>query len=154
MQTAKDIMTTPVISVTEDKTIQDVIDLIAEHCFSGVPVVNKDHEIIGIISDTDIIRYSHETSVVPLTNLSGWVSPHADLSDLATMRKGLESLHRSRVSKVMTKKVYTIKEDEPITEVAKIMNRRRINRLPVINNDNKLVGIVTRADLLQCMASM
>jgi len=154
MQTAKDIMTTPVISVTEEKTIQDVIDLIAKNNFSGVPVVNENNEVIGIISDTDIIRYSHETSIVPLTNLSGWVSPYADLSDLATMRKGLESLHRSRVSKVMTRKIYKVKEDDPVTEVARLMNRRRINRLPVVDNDDKLIGIVTRADLVQCMASM
>lgn len=154
MHTAKDIMTTPVISISEDKTLQDAVELMAQHHFSGLPVTDSDNRIVGIISDTDIIRYAHEVSVVPLSSLSGWVSPHSDISDLASIRKGMENLHRTTVKKIMVKKVYTVNEDDPVNEIARLMNRRNINRVPVVDNQGMLVGIVTRADMVRCMAKI
>ncbi len=154
MQKAKDIMSSPPINIREDQTLQDAIKLLAEHRFSGVPVVNSAGKIMGIISDTDIIRYSEKVKVVPNTNLSGWISPYADVSTLATMRKGMDTLHQTRVSDVMTKKVYVVNEEAEASDIARLMNRRNINRIPVVNSDNELVGIVTRADMVQCMAQM
>ncbi len=154
MQTAKDIMTAPVLSVTEDKTLKEVLELLAEKRISGFPVVDADNKVIGIISDTDIIRYSHTINVVPLSNLSGWVSPYSEISDLASMRKGFDLLHTTRVRQVMTKKAHTINENETATAVAVLMNRRKINRIPVVDADGKLVGIITRADMVQCMANL
>jgi CBS domain-containing protein len=91
---------------------------------------------------------------VPLSNLSGWISPYAEVSDLASMRKGFDLLHRTAVSQVMTKKVYTAHEDAPANEVAELMNRRKINRVPVVDSDDKLKGIITRSDMVQCMAKL
>ncbi len=154
MQTAKDIMTAPALSVTGDQTVREVLEMLAEKKISGFPVVNEENQVIGIISDTDIIRYSHTINVIPLSNLSGWVSPYADISDLASMRKGFDMLHTTSVSQIMTKKVYTIMEDEAATDVAKLMNKRKINRVPVVDAAGKLVGIITRSDMVQCMANL
>ncbi len=154
MQTAKDIMTSPAQSVTENQSVKEVLELLAEKRFSGFPVVDEENRVIGVISDTDIIRYSHSINVIPLSNLSGWVSPYADINDLASMRRGFDMLHTTRVSQIMTKKVYTINEDEPANEVARLMNRRKINRVPVVDKDNKLVGIITRSDMVQCLANL
>lgn len=154
MEKARDIMSYPAISVNEDQTLQETIELLAEHRFSGVPVVNSAGKPIGIISDTDIIRYSHQVKVVPKTNLSGWISPYADVNDLVSMRKGMDSLHRTRVGTVMTRKVYTVTEDAPANEIARLMNKRNINRIPVVDSEGRLVGVVTRADMVQCMAKL
>ena len=154
MYSAKEIMSSPAVSVNVEQTLQDVIEILAKNRFSGVPVVDKENKVIGVISDTDIIRYSHQISVVPLSNLSGWISPHVDISDLATMRKGFELLHKTKVNEVMTKKVFTIHEGDTATDVAQLMNKRRINRVPVVDDDGKLVGIVTRGDMVQCMAKL
>ncbi len=154
MQRVKEIMTSPAMSVTENQMVKEVLELLAEKRFSGFPVVDEDNKVIGVISDTDIIRYSHTINVIPLSNLSGWVSPYADIADLASMRKGFDMLHTTSVGQIMTKKVYTINEDEPATEAAKLMNRRKINRIPVVDKDGKLVGIITRADMVQCMANL
>jgi len=154
MQKAKEIMSSPPISIHEDKTLRDAIELLAKHRFSGLPVVNSDEKIVGIISDTDIIRYSEKIKVVPTTNLSGWISPYVDVSTLATMRKGMDTLHQTRVSEVMTKKVHTVNEEADAADIARLMNRRKINRIPVVNSENKVVGIVTRADMVQCMAKL
>jgi len=154
MYKAKEIMSAPAISVNENQTLQEVLELLAKHRFSGVPVVDAESKVIGVISDTDIIRYSHQINVIPLSNLSGWISPYADISDLASIRKGFELLTKTKTSQVMTKKVYTVNEDAEANEVAQLMNRRKINRIPVVNSEGKLVGIITRADMVQCMAKL
>ncbi|MFU8794551.1 MAG: CBS domain-containing protein, partial [Dethiobacteria bacterium] len=60
----------------------------------------------------------------------------------------------TRVGQIMTKKVYTINEDAQAKEVALLMNRRKINRVPVVDSDGKLVGIITRSDMVQCLANL
>jgi CBS domain-containing protein len=154
MKKAKEIMTKPALGVHSSDTVKSVLELLAEKRISGVPVVDENNKIIGIISDTDILRYAHQISVVPLSNLSGWISPYADISDLASVRKGFELLHRTTVEQIMTKKVYSADQDAPANKVAELMNRRKINRVPVVDADGKLVGIITRSDMVQCMANL
>lgn len=149
---AKDIMSTPPISISGEKTLKEAIELLAEKQISGFPVVDEKNKVIGIISDTDIIRYSQKLSIVTHTSLSGWVSPYIDVDDLASMRKGYDLFGKTKVKEIMTKKVFSVHEDADAPDVAKLMNRRNINRIPVVNNDGSLVGIVTRADMVQCMA--
>jgi len=149
---AKDIMTSPTISVSKDHTVKEALDLLAKHSISGLPVVDAEEKVIGIISGTDIMRYSQQKKVVPLTSGSFWVSPYTESDDIANIRRGFETLHRTIIEMVMTKKVYSVSEDTATTEVARLMNRRKINRVPVVNETGKLVGIVTRADIVKCMA--
>lgn len=150
--TAREIMTTPVISVKENQTIKEVIDLLAKHKFSGVPVVDENDVVVGILSDTDIVRYSQKISVIPFADMSGWISPHADITDLASLRKGIDLIAKTNVGQVMTKKVHIADENTPITELAVLMSRRRINRVPIVDAAGKLLGIITRADLVNNMA--
>ncbi len=154
MQTAKDIMTASVVSVNENQTLKDAIEILAKNHFSGIPVVDEGEKVIGIISNTDIVRYSQQLSVVPLSNLSGWVSPYTEVTDLASMRKGVDMLHRTSIGQVMTRKVHTMTENTPSADIAKLMSRRKINRVPVVDGTGKLVGIVTRADVVKCMANL
>jgi len=147
-------MSTPAISVTENHTLQEVLELMAENNFSGLPIVDSDNKVIGIISNTDIIRYSQQSSVIPLSNLSGWISPYANITDLASVRKGFEMLNKTKTGQIMTKKVYTVSPDTDATEIAQLMNQRKINRVPVVDSDGKLVGIVTRGNMVQCMAKL
>ena len=153
MRTARDIMTTPVLSVKEDSTIKEVIELLFQNRFSGVPVIDDDEKVIGILSDTDIVRYSHQVSVIPFADLSGWISPYTEVTDLASLRKGVDLLTSTRAAQVMTKKVYTVTEDTDSGEVARLMNRRNINRVPVIDTEGRLSGIVTRADIVGYLAT-
>lgn len=149
---AREIMTTPVISVTEEMTLKELAELLSKNRFSGVPVVDAEQKVIGILSDTDIVRYSHQVNVVPFSDLSGWISPYTDITDIATVRKGMDQLSKTTVGKVMTRKVFTATEDTDIHEVAKVMNRRKINRVPVVDGSGKLVGIITRADMVNYLA--
>ena len=151
---ARDIMTKDVITVTEQDTLQDVIELLSRHRFGGLPVIDENNRLIGIISVTDIVHYSEKIDVVPLVNLSGWVSPHADMNSLFYLRKGQDALHYTLVGDIMRRKIFTAKEDEPLNEIARLMKRRRINRVPIVDDNYKLVGIVTRSDIVKGISQL
>ena len=91
-------------------------------------------------------------NVVPLFDPSGWISPHTDINDLASIRRGIDLLARTKVSKLMKKKVYTASEETPLIEIARLMSRRQINRVPIVNREGKLTGIITRADMVRSIA--
>lgn len=146
---AKDIMTRDVVTVTEDETLQNVLELLSKNRFGGLPVVDEEGRLKGTVSVTDIVHYSEKVNVVPLINLSGWISPHADTSSLFYLRKGREVMHSTTVGEVMKRKVFTAKENDPLNKIAILMKRRRINRVPIVDEEEKVVGIVTRSDLVQ-----
>lgn len=154
MYKAKDIMSSPTISISKEQTVKEALDLLAKHSISGLPVIDENDKVVGIISDTDIIRYSQQKSIISHSGPSFWISPYSNIEDLASVRNGFELLNKTQLENVMTKKVYTVTENTSASDVAKLMNRRNINRIPVVNDDGKLVGIVTRADLVQCMANL
>ncbi len=154
MYIAKDIMSSPTISISKEQTVKEALDLLAKHGISGLPIVDENDKVVGIISDTDIIRYSQQKSIVPHTGSSFWISPYSEIEELASVRSGFELLHKTKLENIMTKKVYSVTEDTPASDVAKLMNRRKINRIPVVSDDGKLIGIVTRADMVQCMANL
>lgn len=154
MKKVKDIMSSPAIAITGNQTVKEALDILADRNISGIPVVDETDKVIGIISDTDIIKYAHQHNVVPHSSLSGWVSPYVDINELASVKKGFDQLATMKVNNVMTKKVYTISEDVEAGEAAKLMNRRNINRVPAVDTEGKLAGIVTRADIVKCMADL
>ncbi len=151
--TVSQIMSTPVVSVNKNKTLQEAVDILSKHKFSGLPVVDEDGRLTGIFSETDVIRYSERLNVVPLYDVYGWVSPHANLTDMIALRKGIERLSTTQIEKIITKNVITVKDDSTASEAAQIMNKRNINRLPVVDCDNRVVGIISRADLIKYMAN-
>jgi CBS-domain-containing membrane protein len=86
---AKDIMTVSTISVSKNNNVKAALDLLAEHNISGLPVVDDEKKVVGIISGSDILRYSHQKNVVPKTSSSFWVSPYTESDDIAIIRNGL-----------------------------------------------------------------
>lgn len=146
---ARDIMTSKVITVTEHDTLKEAIELLSTHRFGGLPVVDENRKLIGVISVTDIVRYSEKIDVVPLINLSGWISPYADTKSMFYLRKGQDAMQYTTVGEVMKRKIFTAKADESLNDIADLMKRRRINRVPIVDDEGKLIGIVTRSDIVQ-----
>jgi CBS domain-containing protein len=149
---AKEIMKTPVVSVKPEATLAEVVDLLANHQVSGLPVVNTANEVVGIISEADIVKYSGKTQVFPLVRSSSWLCPYSEITDLAVFRKGIELLANTTVQSIMSKKVVKVNEADSGMEIARAMNKKNINRVPVVNNEGKLVGIITRGDLIKSFA--
>ena len=150
---AEDIMTSPTITIGKDKNVKEALELLAENNISGIPVTDEEGKVIGIISGADIIRYSQQKKLIPSSSTSIWVAPLGNTDDdLQMIRSGYEKLYRTMVEQIMTKKVYTASKDTPISDLAKLMSRRNVNRIPIVNKDNHVVGIVTRNDLVKYMA--
>ncbi len=153
LKPAKDIMTRNVISITGEKTLQEAVDLMARNNISGLPVTDDRNVLTGIISNTDIISYSQKVNVVPLFDPSGWISPHAEITDLTSIRRGMDMLAKTKVSTLMKKKVYTAGEESDIIKIAGLMSRRQVNRVPIVDREGRLTGIITRADMVKSIAN-
>ena len=145
---AKEIMTADVVFVGPDDTVEDVIKLLLDKKISGVPVVNNEKKVIGIVSEGDLIVRSQKLHVPSYIQILGGI---IYLDDPEDFREELKKSVAVKVEDVMTKEPVTVDEDTPMEEIATIMSDARINRLPVLK-DEKLVGIVSRADIIRSLA--
>lgn len=146
MLRAKHVMTTPVISVRSDNTIGSVANLLVEHGISAVPVIDGD-ELVGIVSEGDLVHRA-EIGTAP-RHRSWWLSLFQDNASLAAE---YTKSHSARVADVMTRNVATVAEVTPLAEVARLLDKKRIKRVPVMHF-GKVIGIVSRANLVRALAA-
>jgi CBS domain-containing membrane protein len=135
----KDVMTKNVISVKRDADLHEASRLLSEHRISGMPVVDDYNRVIGVVSEADILV------------LAGMSTKHT-FKDILRTILGEPVPSRTggnRVEDVMSFPPITSKVDDEVMEVAKILDERRIKRLPVVDNEGKLLGIVSRADIVR-----
>jgi CBS domain-containing protein len=142
----RDVMTRTVLSVRPETPLKDVAALMVEHGISGVPVVDEQGAVVGVVSEADFVikergreealeRIRHR----PLARFLG----HADEA-----RAEVAKIQAATAGSAMSSPAVTIEADRPVREAAAVMVERSINRLPVVE-DGRLVGIVTRADLVR-----
>ena len=146
MLQAKDVMTSQVIAAGADASVSDVARLLASHGISAVPIVDKG-TLIGIVSEGDLLRRAEIGTAVP--HRSWWLRLFTDNADLAS---DYTKSHSVRVTDVMTRSVATVTEDTPLAEVADLLEKKRIKRVPVVRA-GKVVGIVSRANLIRAIAT-
>jgi len=144
---AKDIMTRIVVSVDPDTTVLQAARLMLKHHISGLPVVDKAGKLVGVLSEGDFLRRS-ETHTE--RRRSRWLEfvmgPGRIASDYVHS-------HGSKVSEVMSTQVKTVGEDASLEDIVELMEKHRIKRVPVLRGD-KMVGIVTRSNLMHAMVSL
>jgi CBS-domain-containing membrane protein len=142
---AADVMTPKPVTVSPDTSIMEAIRLMLERKFSGLPVIDTNGSLVGIVTEGDLLRRS-ETGTQ--RKRAGWIEFLMGQGRLAS-----EYVHASgrKVREVMSPDVQTVTEDAPLDEIVQLMERHRIKRLPVVR-DGLLVGIVSRANLLQALA--
>jgi CBS domain-containing protein len=145
---AKEIMTKDVVTVGKEDTVTDVARLLVEHKVSGLPVVDDEGRVLGMVSEGDLIYQDKKLHTPAFLEILGGViyleSPQRVANDIKKMTA-------TKVAEIMTGKVYTVKEETPVEEVATIMVERQVNRVPVVDKAGKLVGIVSRQDLVRAM---
>jgi CBS domain-containing protein len=142
---AADIMTPDVITVRPDTPLDQVVTLMLDGRISGIPVMEGDY-IVGIVTEGDLLRrveLGSEPRRSPLLELVSRATPLA--------AEYVRS-HGRMASEVMTESVITVEDTTPIAEIARLLETRRIKRVPVLR-DGKLVGIVSRANLLRALAT-
>ena len=151
---AKDIMTKDVVVLSANETIKGATKKFAEHNISGSPVVDKNDQIIGILSESDILaalktHYKELKMVYPSTIIG---VHFIELSKQKELFAAFKEVGDAPISDVMQKKVFSVASDEPVEAVIKRMNENSINRIPVVDN-KKLQGIITRGDIIKGLYS-
>lgn len=132
---AKDIMTTPVITVTPDTPLKEVAALLVDRGISGVPVVNDAEELVGIVSEADLVPL--ETTPDPRSRI--------------IPRRWRWFRVPQTAEEVMTREVVALPEDADVSDVAGLMLEKRVKRIPILAGD-RVVGIVSRRDVLKVLA--
>lgn len=152
---AVDVMTTKVITVDPDASVLAVAKLLSEQAISGVPVVDAAGQLVGIVSEGDLLHRvetgteRHRGEPLAGRRRSWWLETIGSPRELA--RDFLKS-HGRTAADVMTREVISVTETAELADVAMLLETKRIKRVPVLR-DGKLVGIVSRANLVRALAA-
>ena len=144
---ARDIMTTQVVSIGANTTIRELSDLLVKRGISAVPVVGPKGELVGIVSEGDLMR---RVELGTARSRSWWLRLLAGEYALAT---DFIKANARKVSDVMVRDVITAEPTASLGEIARLLERHAIKRIPIVHN-KQLVGIVSRANLVQALASL
>ena len=143
---ARDVMVAPVITVKPSTTVKEVAELFLEKRISAAPVIDSQEKLVGIVSEGDLL---HRVEAGTERHRSWWFEGFIGNDTLATE---YVKAHGRKVSDVMTRKVITASPQTPLHEVATLMEKNAIKRVPILEN-GQLVGIVSRANLIQAVAT-
>jgi CBS-domain-containing membrane protein len=148
MLKAKDIMTSDVITVKPDATVEELARLLMEHKISGVPVVDDEKNIIGIVTENDLIKKNKRLHIPTIIRLFDAYF----LLDSGKVEDDIKKMVATTVDEIYTKKVISISEDMSLEEIATIMAEKHIHLLPVLR-DRAVAGIVGKADIVKSMTN-
>ena len=143
---AMDVMVRDVITVSPGDDVADAVQLLADYDVSALPVVDDDQNVVGIISEADLL---HREEIGTEKRRPWWLEAVTPASSLAGE---FAKSHGRRVEEVMSTNIIAASEDTPLGEIATLLERHRIKRVPILRS-GKLVGIVSRGNLIQALAS-
>lgn len=139
----REIMSGDVLTVATDTSLKEVAEILADRRISGLPVVDGDGFVVGVVSEADILFKERGPST--RSGVFAWVLDRYGL-------EGQLKLEARIAGEAMTSPALTIEPQRSVAEAAHLMLDRRVNRLPVVDEHGKLIGIVTRADLVRAFA--
>ena len=143
-------MTPNPITVTPETPLQDAICLLAEHRISGLPVVDDQKNLVGVISDTDLMWQESGVDTPPYLMLLDSI---IYLQNPARHEKELHKALGQTVGEVMNDAPISILPSQTLREAAHLMNEKKIRRLPVLNVESRqIIGILTQGDIIRVMA--
>jgi CBS domain-containing protein len=141
-----DVMVRDVVTASPDEDVDQVVELLAKHDASTLPVVDTDGNVVGMIGDLDLMR---RPEIGTEKHHPWWMEAMTPASKLAGE---FAKSHGRRVSEVMSTQVISASEDTPLGDIANLLEKHRIKRVPILR-DGKLVGMVSRSNLIQALAS-
>lgn len=147
MLKAKDIMTKDVITVSPDMEIISAAGLLIEHHINGVPVVEKDGKIVGILCQSDLIA---QQKTLPIPSLFTFLDGYIPFNSLKKMEKNIQKIAALSVADAMTANPVTVSPETDIEQIATLMVDKNYHSLPVVD-DGILVGIIGKEDVLQTL---
>lgn len=140
------IMTKEVITVKPADEVEKAARLLLEHKISGLPVVDEENRVVGMISEGDLVIREKEVKAPAFSEVLGGVI------FLESQKRFFEELKKTialTVEELMSRRIFTVDEEATLEEVATIMSKKGVNRVPVVDGDNRLLGIITRQDIIR-----
>ena len=141
-----EVMHREVATLHPDSPITAVVELLLDKDFTAVPVVDDQDKVVGMVSDNDLLTRGGMKVTISLKRAT-------DLDYVRGLHDSLENPHH-KVSEVMTRQVVTITPDAILARAARLMVEKHLKRLPVVDSDGKLVGILGRLDILNTIAAV
>jgi len=142
---AREIMTKDVIAVKPEATIGEIARLLIEHRISGLPVVDSDGVLTGIVTEGDLLRKETNPRLPSAVNILGAIVYYHGVDRYEEDWRKLLAL---TATDMMTEKVITVTEDDEIEHVAQLMVKHGVKRVPVMDG-TRLAGIISRADIIK-----
>jgi CBS domain-containing protein len=152
MKTAAEIMNADVVGVTRDDEARTAIDLLAKSDLGAVPVIDADRKVVGIVSESDLIL-ADEESDLHLPHYFEIMGGVVFIGSMKGFEKRLEKAFATKVSELMTADPIVVHTYEAADRVAKKIAEHHHNHLPVVDEDGRLAGMVTRADALAAVVA-
>jgi CBS domain-containing protein len=149
MLTAKDIMSLKVITVTPDMPVRELAELLWKNRIGGAPVVDKDGNLTGVVTENDLIDQSKK---VHIPTMISFLDSVLYLESPARMEEALKKMAGATVRDICSAKLVTVTEETPLDEIATIMAEKNVHTLPVVS-DKKLVGVIGKTDIIRTLAS-
>lgn len=147
-KTAKDIMTSDVIVAKQSDSVASVAKLLIKEKIGGLPVVNEEYKVVGIISETDILKKEKYVEAPRVVNfLQGLIF----LDDVKNIEEDMKKIAAYKVEDLMSEDIIKVHEDDKFDDIANIMIKKSINRVPVVDSNNTLKGIICRYDIIRAM---
>jgi CBS domain-containing protein len=149
-KTVADVMSRDPIMVKPQTPIKEAIKILAEQRISGLPVVDDAGSLVGVISETDLLW--QETGVEPPVYIM-FLDSVIFLENPARHEQELHKALGQTVGEVMSTNPVTVESAQPLRKAAKLMQEKSIRRLPVVNDQRKVIGILTPGDIVRAMAA-
>lgn len=144
----KEIMTSEVVTVSTTDSVEQCAKLLQEHDISGLPVLDEAGKVAGMITEGDLIRRASRVKA------PGYLEILGGLIYLGSPKKFVDELQRAmslEAGQLMSKNLVSIKPEDTIEQAATLMVEKKISRLPVLDQNGKLVGIVSRRDIMSSL---
>ncbi len=147
MKKAMDIMTSIVITVTPDTSIQKLVAIFSEHNISGVPVVDDSGGLIGIVTESDLIDQTKKLHIPTVVTI---LDSFFYLERPSKMEKEMKKMSGTKVLDIYSPQPITVKPESTIEEIATIMAEKNVHTLPVVR-EGKLIGVIGKKDIIKTL---
>ncbi|SDQ57613.1 CBS domain-containing protein [Virgibacillus subterraneus] len=145
----KDFMITDIISITKDKTIKQLLETLVTNKIGGVPVVDEENRLIGMISDGDVIR-----CIQPKGRTVYDMFTIVLVSEEEDLRDKIEYNINNKVDTIMNKRhTHTVHPNDNLEEALTILSKYHFKKIPVVDEDSKVVGVISRGDIIRSIST-
>jgi len=145
---ARDIMTTEVLTVSPETSIADLSKTLENRKIGGLPVVDKDGRLVGVITQSDLVERARDLELPPAINI---LDLHIYLQIPSHLIQRVEKMLGTTVGDCMSPNPVTVAPDTPVSQIAALMAKQKVHTIPVLDG-GKIVGIIGKMDLVRAMA--